>query len=194
MDTPSPEHETDLRLVQAVLGGEGTAREEFAARMRITSRILASRNARMGHPLGEAELEDLVQDTLLSVWRKLPTYEGRAALETWVYRFCFLELMNALRRKGRAPLALEDLGEDLGKDPWKGVGGEAQPAYPEEQGIGRYLRHLAAREAQVLRLRHVEELGFREIGAALGISASSAKTHYYRALQKLRSLVREEAR
>ena len=58
-----------------------------------------------------------------------------------------------------------------------------------EQGIGTYLKHLAPREADVVRLRHVEDLSFQETGEVLGISASSAKTHYYRALEKLRDIL-----
>lgn len=145
--------------------------------MRIVSRILAARNARAGRPLTDVELEDLTQDTLLTIWRKLPTYEGRAALETWTYRFCFLELMNAVRRKARAPVLLDEIVERAA--PPEGDGGA---------GISHYLRHLTQREAQVLHLRHVEDLSFAEIAEALETSASSAKTHYYRGLQKLRSL------
>ena len=72
----------------------------------------------------------------------------------------------------------------------------AEAAGPEPapgEDVLVYLRHLAPREAQVVRLRHVEDLSLPEVAELLGISTSSAKTHYYRALEKLRSLLARDS-
>lgn len=167
--------------------GDPESRREFARRMDYVGRILAVRNARMGRPLHDEELADLTQETLLKIWKKLPTYAGRASLKTWVYKFCYLELMNAVRRK--ASRSSKELSEDRADVP----ASEAD-ATSEEKGIAVYLRHLAPREADVVRLHHVEDLSLPEIGAELGISVSSVKTHYYRALDKLRDVIDPRAR
>lgn len=168
----------DRELVQRVLAGDPSAGREFAARMAVVGRILAARNADYGRPLGHEDLADLTQDTLLAIWRRLPEYEGRARLESWVYRFCALELLTALRRRGERSLP----ASDHALEPVDGRGSLATG----EVELSDYLRLLAAREAEVVRLRHVEELEFAEIAEVLAISPSSAKTHYYRALEKLR--------
>ncbi|MCP3920813.1 MAG: sigma-70 family RNA polymerase sigma factor [bacterium] len=179
---PPIDHRQDLEFVHAVLAGDPEAGTEFAVRMRCVSRMLAARNHRLGRPLNDEELADLAQDVLLTVWRKLADYEGRAALESWVYRSCSFEFLNRLRKKRDAP-ATRDVTEE-GTEP-------IEPEPPADEGLDLLLRHLASREAEVVRLRHVDELAFPEIAAALGISASSAKTHYYRAIDKLRDVLRE---
>ena len=170
--------------MRGVLAGKGSAIDAFVERMQCIPRILAARNAGFGRPLTEDELADLAQDCLGRVWRKLPEYAGRASLETWVWRFCTLELMNALRKKSRLPSPYTDLDDA----PPERATSDPPPA---EQPLLDLLHHLTPREAEVIRLRHVEALEtMAEIGEALGISASSVKTHYYRGLEKLRALLR----
>ena len=184
-------HARDLTLVASVLGGDPGARAEFSRRMDVVGRLLVVLNGRHGRPLDDHALSDLAQDTLLAVWRKLEGFEGRASLESWVYRFTYLEFLSALRKRSRRPQPLEGLAE--GELPAEAV--EPDPVAravveaDEPPPLSRFLGHLAEREAEVVRLRHLETLSFRKIGEGLGISTSSAKTHYYRGLTKLRGLM-----
>jgi RNA polymerase sigma-70 factor (TIGR02960 family) len=47
------------------------------------------------------DAEDAVQETLLSAWRGLGTFEGRAALRTWLYRVATNRSLDALRAGSR---------------------------------------------------------------------------------------------
>lgn len=179
LDAPHP----DLELVHRVLAGEPDAKRVFVERMRVVGRLLSVRNARSGSPMNEADLQDLAQDVLLLVWRKLGTYAGKASLETWVYRFCMYEFLNALRSKGRQAVhrgSTEEL-ENLAPR-------ESEPSEPDEMGesVLSFLEQLGTREAEILRCRHVEGLSSRETSELLGVSISTVKTHYYRGLEKLR--------
>lgn len=185
---PSASDSQDKALVTSVLSGQPEAHREFVERMRVVGRILAARNRRMGMPLSDDELADLAQETLLQIWRKLPTYRGDAALETWAYRFCALEFANHLRRRARSPRLLEDARAAVEPAP----AAEREPGVDFAGDMAGLLKHLAPREAQVVELVHVDMLGFREASEALAISVSSAKTHYYRALEKLRSVLDAE--
>ena len=51
------------------------------------------------------------------------------------------------------------------------------------------LIRLGGVEAQIIRLKHLESLTFDELGARMGLSANTAKTHYYRGLSRLRSML-----
>ena len=92
----------DLDLVRATLRRERAGIEHFVERMKCIPRMLAVRNARTGSPLASVELEDLSQDVVTLVWRKLEAFEGRARLETWVYQFCYLAFLGRMRAR-RAP-------------------------------------------------------------------------------------------
>ena len=80
-------------------------------------------------------------------------------------------------------------GDGLGAGDLAEGGAGEQAVEDGGEEVGLLLRHLAPREAEVVRLRHVEQLSFAEIASALDISTSSAKTHYNRGLDKLRDLL-----
>jgi RNA polymerase sigma-70 factor (ECF subfamily) len=181
--TPDGKHAEDKALVMDVLAGKPAARSAFVERMRVVPRVLAARNRRLGRPLQEAELADLVQETLLHLWRKLASYRGDASLETWAYSFSSLELSNALRKRAGSRRR-----EDAGAVPEPFV---EDPAPPDDELAG-LLRHLSPREADAVRLVHVDSLGLREVADRLEISVSSVKTHYYRGLEKLRAVIEAE--
>ncbi len=49
------------------------------------------------------DAEDALQDTLLTGWRGLPGFEGRASLRTWLYKIATNRCLNARRSAGRRP-------------------------------------------------------------------------------------------
>src|SRR5258707_11441397 len=49
------------------------------------------------------DAEDLVQETLLSAWRGLAHFQGRASLRAWLYQIATNRCLNALRERGRRP-------------------------------------------------------------------------------------------
>ncbi|MCA8948589.1 MAG: RNA polymerase sigma factor [Planctomycetes bacterium] len=172
----------DLALVRGVIGGEAAALESLVARLQCVPRFLAYLDGRAQQRLDEGLLEDVVQDVLATIWRRLDSFRGDAALETWVFRICEFQLRNAQRRATpRGIVSLEDT---------------AEPAAPiAEPGADRELlalgiEALAADDAAVLRLKHYEGLTFAEIATKLRQSPNTVKTRYYRALESLRRWLR----
>lgn len=178
-----PERPEDKAMVDAALRGDLAAMDAFVARMRCVPRMLAAKNAEFGSPLSAADLEDLAQDTILVIWRKLAAYDGSCLLETWTFRFCFLELLKRLRgrRRGSGAIGAQFADQPAATD---------RAVLPfEEVHLG--LEQLPGEEADIVRLKHFEDLTFADIGVRLGLSANTAKTRYYRAIRKLRALLRE---
>ena len=99
----SPSSPADLERIRRALAGDRRAIDEIAGRLACIPRMLARRNSDYGGPLDDDELRDLAQETIVAVWRKLETYDGRASLETWAYRFCVFELLHRLRQKRSRP-------------------------------------------------------------------------------------------
>ncbi|HED65277.1 MAG TPA: sigma-70 family RNA polymerase sigma factor [Planctomycetes bacterium] len=187
--TPRTRREQDLRLVRDLLEGSMEARARFSQRMQCIPRILSAKNARIGSPLQPSELDDVAQDTLVAVWKRLPSFRGLSALETWVYRFCHLTLLKSLEAHRRAPRTEQGAEET----PW--VPERREERFAE---VYRALDRLPEDEGELVRLKHFEDLSFPEIGERLGLSPNTAKTRYYRGLARLRDLLRdnplEEAR
>lgn len=176
-------HRRDRELVARVLGGDRLALDGFIERVRCTPRFLHAINERAGAPLSDAEIADLTQDVLLLIWEKLSTFEGRATLETWTWRFCWLESRNRIRRVLRNRRTSQSTSLDDVPAP------EARSSLHEDAlAIG--LEELGPPRSEVIRLKHFEGRTFAEIGEVLGIPVNTAKTHYYRGLEWLRQRLR----
>ena len=50
-----------------------------------------------------ADAEDAMQETLLTAWRSLHGFEGRASVRTWMYRIATTRCLNILRAASRRP-------------------------------------------------------------------------------------------
>jgi RNA polymerase sigma-70 factor (ECF subfamily) len=178
----------DLALVRGYLAGVESTRVQIQECLDNVSRILAAQNARLGRPLRAEDLADVAQDVSVLVLRKLPSYAGRAPLAGWIYRLCCLELMNAIRRKARhrrrfvpAPDVQEAI--DAG-------GRRAMDAWLERDELLRAIERVGGVEADLLVLKHFEDLTFTDIARLLGMSANTVKTRYYRGLAQLEQIVK----
>lgn len=167
---------------------EPGALDRFIARMQCVPRFVAARNAQWGRPLGNQSMEDVVQDVLAIVWRKLSAYQGEAVLETWVYQFCEFEMRNAVRRANtRRSQSLADVEEPTAPQEPSRVGDDdLAPIYAA-------MDNLPAEDTQIIRLKHFEEQTFDAIAARIGWPANTVKTRYYRALDRLKRKLTKES-
>ncbi len=181
---PDPDgdaHAEDYRLVRAALDRDRGAIGTLVERMDCVVRILHAINERAAVSLPRTEIEDLAQNTALVAWKKLHTFEGRARLESWVYRIAYLEYMNAYRKYRRERPAAED---DDGLR--ASIEAPARPDLAEVEEIERAVETLEPPMPVILRMKHHQGLTFRDIGARLELSPNSAKTYYYRGIDVLR--------
>jgi RNA polymerase sigma-70 factor (ECF subfamily) len=183
------EHHSDLELVRALRRGQPEAIAGFVRRMRCVPLSLAAQNAHLGRPLNEHDIEDVSQEVLVLIWNKLGTFAGLSTLETWVYRFTSFELMNAIRRKRTR----QRIGE-LEREPAVNAALDARTQRLEYEHVHLALAKLDTESAELIRLKHFQELTFEEIGARLSMPTNTAKTKYYRGLDKLRETLRARAR
>ncbi len=126
--------------------------------------------------------EDLVQEAFAELYRAL--VEGKRVQDPRAWTLCVVRrrLVDLQRKQSRCggPLQfLSEIGEVADNR------GAAAPAGWEGDRLSRLLRLLSAREEEVLLLR-IEGLRYRQIAAALGISANSVKTLLARGIRKMR--------
>lgn len=185
----------DLALIRRVVRGEGGALELLASRLLCVPRILRACNAKHGNPLREEDIDDLAQDVLLIVWRKIKGFHGLSALEAWVYRICLFEFLSFVRRRSRGGRQLSLQGRGAADDT-SGASDDAREPESritqdpwEFEDVHQGLRRIGSSEAEVIRMKHFEGLTFVEVGGALGISPNTAKARYYRGLDELRPLL-----
>ena len=189
--------ETETALVERLRGGDATALEAFMERY-------GSRVYRLAHGItrNEADAEEVVQDVFLSLFRKIDTFEGRAALGTWLYRVAANAAL--IKRRGKRfelevpleellPTFLDD-GHREGDRAWVLADWSNTP---EEKLLSRETRAVLNRAIDalpdhyraVLILRDVEGLSNEEIAEALEESVPTVKSRLHRARIALREQV-----
>lgn len=168
----------DLAVVRRVLQGEAAARDELIDRIACLPAMVRVQHARRGAPLPADELDDVVQEVLLALWRKLARFDGRVPLLMWAHGFVSVELHKALERRGRRQRRTVAATTEPA----------APPAAPEldRERLHRALADEPRVDAQILRLRHFEGLDFETVARTLGMPLNTVKTRHYRCLERLR--------
>lgn len=178
-----PTAEELLRLLAAV--AHDRDRQAFALLFRHFGPRLKSFFMRWTVSSGVAE--DLVQETMLNVWRKASTFDsGRAGVATWMFTIARNVRIDHLRRQ-RDPSALPH-------DP------EETPPSLEDELLGtqrdarvrRALVALPADQQTIIRLSYFSEKSQTEIAEELGIPLGTVKSRTRLAMNRLRALLENE--
>ena len=137
--------------------------------------------------LGNAtDAEDVVQDTFLSVHKRLDSFRGEAALGTWLYRLAVNQCLDRMRsRAGREAQATDSLDEP--DRTWQPAGRPDRPV--ERMDLKRAIARLPEGSRSVFVLHDVEGLEHREIGKLLGISEGTSKSQLHKARLRLREML-----
>jgi RNA polymerase sigma factor (sigma-70 family) len=95
-DSLSSLSEIDQQLLEGVRTGNSSDWEELVSQFH--GRLLAFARRRLGQ---NADAEDAVQETFLSLMKSLNTFRGEASLETWLFQLLRRRIADAHRRAGR---------------------------------------------------------------------------------------------
>jgi RNA polymerase sigma factor (sigma-70 family) len=167
----------EVQLLERVAQGDRRAFESLY-------RLYHPRLARfLSNLLRKRELvEEVVNDTLLAVWRRPAGYSGRSRLSTWIFAIAYRK---ALRARARHDDPLEDTAQSRASE-------EAGP----EQQLGRGQTHaallgamqaLSADHRAVVHLTYFQELGYREIAEIMDCPVDTVKTRMFYARRCLKS-------
>jgi RNA polymerase sigma-70 factor, ECF subfamily len=146
-----------------------------------------------------ADVEDVTQNVLLQVVRKLDTFRGEADLSTWLHRVTVNAALEHRRKQApqlareasASPREMEDRGRPVSSlSPW----GEE----PDRQLLGREMsevieeavRGLPGKYRDPFVLSCIEEMPAAEIGELLGLSVPAVKSRLHRARLLLRDALR----
>jgi len=136
--------------------------------------------------------EELLQDTLVAVWKSARSFEGRSSVLTWLFGIARRQAHNTLRQR-KLPLVHEGELEGLAAT-------EPEPedftlASVARDELVEAFKQLAAVHREVLALIFVQELSYEETAKALNIPLGTVKSRLCNAKRILRTLLitREEA-
>lgn len=159
----------------AGLAGDGASYAQFLSQL---SPVL---RRTIGRKIPAGEVEDVLQEVLISIHKARHTYDGGRPLLPWVMAITSFRVTDHLRkiysdmRNVRVDIAdYENVLEAVTESPGS------------SESIEEMLDGVARRERKILSLMHVEGYTAKQVGIQLGMKESAVKVAAHRAIKKIR--------
>lgn len=186
----------DRHLIVRLQTGDDSAVQELADRYGPRIFQLAMRHMR-----NHEDAEEVTQDVLIKVYRKVGTFRGDAALSSWIYRITFNTAMSRLRGTRRARAAAEE-GERALAARGRFADQPREPAEPADwaplpdedllrsqlrQVVTRAIAELPAIYREPVLLRDIQGLSTEEASSRLSLKDQTLKSRLHRGRLLLRT-------
>jgi RNA polymerase sigma-70 factor, ECF subfamily len=141
---------------------------------------------RAGAP--RAQAEDIVQDVLLTVWRKAHLFDpARAQVSSWIYQIARNRQIDIIRKEARPmPEALKPEDDSDEED-----AGQALALEQETEKLRVALANLAPSQREMIERAYLGELTHTEIQDATGLPLGTIKSRIRLGLERLRHELKE---
>lgn len=130
--------------------------------------------------IAPAQLDDLVQETLMALHNKIATWDSSRPFLPWmaaIARYRWVDHLRRLYRADECELVTDFAGQD------------EEPAIAARISIDRLLGMLPDAQARAIELVKIEGLSIAEASQATGQSESLIKVNIHRGLKKLAHMV-----
>ena len=162
----------DDELIASLAGGDDTALRELFTRH---APWLA---ARLRAVLPASDVEDVLQETFLAVWKNARTYRPQGQAGGWLWVIARRQAALLLRRRGPATAPLAH-ATGAGEDPVEAALARAD--------LDAAASTLQSNEREVWRLMYVEDRPVAEVAELTGVPPGTVKSRAHRARRLLRT-------
>jgi RNA polymerase sigma-70 factor (ECF subfamily) len=127
---------------------------------------------------------DAAQESLLRIWKALPTYDQRASLSTWIYTITRNRCLTALARRRELDSMSDPVVEQAAEEAGAAAGlGASSPEVAQDHLVllRELVEALPERFRRTLMLYYYEERSVSEVALMLGQPEGTIKTNLHRA-------------
>ncbi len=171
-------------LIRCKQGDKSAFREVFARYRQDVARLIF----RMVGP--GADLEDLIQDVFVQVFRSIGDFRGESRFSTWLHRLTVNVVLMHRRAARVRPALFEELSPEL----------EGAAVLPDEDAIRRerlrmfydVLNRLTEKKRTVFVLHEIEGIELTEIAKIIDAPLLTVRTRLFYARRDIIQLLREE--
>lgn len=136
------------------------------------------------------DADEIVQEVLLVMYRKLKDFKFKSSLYTWIYKITSTRCLNLLnKQKLRRFLSIDEpeiLNIKDSYDVLKNIDDK-----DKLEKLDKVLKVLPAKQRQIFILRNFEEMSYEEIAEITGKSVGGLKANYFHALNKVMEKMNE---
>lgn len=178
--SPPAEPLSQRALVDATVGGDRAAAEQLLRTLLPRVRNLVRYFVR-----GDAEVDDLAQESLVAILRGLSGYRGEGSVHAWCDRIVVRTVFAHLRRTRTSERRHVEYTPDLAPVP----SGESAHGFLTRRRAVRALDELPDEQRAVLVLHHVTGLSVRQISEELGVAFETVRSRLRLGMARLRGAV-----
>jgi len=129
-----------------------------------------------------SEVDDVVQEILISIHKARHTYDGQRPIKPWLISITKFRIADHLRKhyvqRRDKTVDIDELEDFLADVTQSGI---------DNESIDELLEGVPENQKRILRLMHVEGYTAREVGAQMDMKESAVKVAAHRALKKIRN-------
>lgn len=122
-------------------------------------------------------VDDIIQNTFLQALKSIETFEGKSSIKTWLFSIAKYELYKYFRKnKGKREFeGVLDIVEDINYE-----------NIIMSSEILEYIDKMKEPLNEIMRLRLVYGMSFKEIGESVGKTENYCRVNFYRVKEKIR--------
>lgn len=140
----------------------------------------------------ETEAEDVLQTAYLKVVSGKAQFEGRSSFRTWFFGVIRRTAQESRRRSQAHENRTLRIVPDAIPDETAGTQAGALERQEDAQQLLQAMGGLSERQREVLHLVFYQDLTIADAAGVMGISLGSARTHYQRGKDRLRTLLLQD--
>lgn len=181
-------HQDDSDWASLMAAAQNGDQHSYARLLRNVTPLLR-RMARQGWLRGsDADIEDVVQDTLLTIHQTRHTYDPNRPFLPWLLTLLRRRIADGVRRRSRISqreMAIDALDVTFVDIP---TNTDCEPSVDSE-ALRAAIAQLSPGQRQAIELLKQKEMPLKEASAMTGMSVAALKVATHRALQRLRTLL-----
>jgi RNA polymerase sigma-70 factor (ECF subfamily) len=175
----SKEQQLKLWMMESLKGDQRSYRLLLEESARMLSEYFRTRIYR------QDLIEDLIQDTLLSIHRARSTYNPSLPYTNWMYSIAYRRYIDYVRKQSRID-RMELSGETI-----LPLIANQEKENPEDtidrEAVLRAIKDLPERQKEIVRMLKIDGLSVKEAASILDMSETALKVAAHRAYKKIRA-------
>lgn len=186
-------HEEDFDAIRKVLDGDKSGFEHLQTKY---SKIVAALIRRMVQ--NEDDIADLTQETFIKAYKALASFQFGYSFSSWLYRIASNTCIDFLRKKRFHTVSINQPIHGSEDDQFIEI---RDDSYKADDQVLKNEKYKALKEAieelpdnykVIVKLRHEEELDYKEIAARLDIPLGTVKAHLFRARKMMLETLKKQ--
>ncbi len=148
--------------------------------------------------LGVDDVEDVIQEVFIKVYKNIKKFRGESSLSTWIYRITVNVCKDMLGKKHRRKEILTSFGEedDDEKNTIREPADEVQPSNElmrmlSAEEISKAIDSLSKEDKLLINLREIEGMSYEQISEIMDKPVGTVKSRLHYARERLKGILEE---